>query len=630
MFRLCCVPRVVQAPVPLQSRVLLLALSALTAGHAGLLVAQVLSLSQIDAGAAAWLDLLRATHVGRVWLLRALVLALLFVLAACAAWLPRWPRALPACCALVAALYLALGVWGGHAAGAQCPAQVLPANIVHVLAVSAWIGALPAWLATVRAFARADAAGLCAAALATTLERFSRLAMGLMLAIVATGLWLANRYVETAGDLLGTRYGALLVGKLLLLGLVLALANRLRTRFLPTLRTSATRASAASALRHAGAELLAALGILGCAAWLAQTTPALHEIAPRWWLPFRWSIAATWEQEPALRAVIVGALLVALIGLAAAVLLRGKSQRLVAALGVLIAAGVLAWAIAVPAFPDTYLRSQVPYLSLSVASGRALYAEHCVACHGSGGLGDGPLASSLPRPPANLSEPHTALHTVGDMHWWLVHGIPQSGMPGLGAVLSEDDRWDLINFLRAFSQGYQSRILRAQIVPGQAWLGAINFYIENDPAASELKGYRETHNVLLAFLGGTDAAPRARELAAVYPELQRHRTQVLLAPLDSGALPPGLPVPVLGSDAAGLWSAYELLSRTAGDRGRPDALGMDWTHAEFLIDRFGYVRARWIAQDDPAGWRDLADLYPELKRLNAEPRLRPAPDDHLH
>lgn len=604
------------------------ALLAVLLGHGGMLLAQLSALRQIDTQSTALLDLVGATHVGRVWAVRAAVVAALAVaIAVTMAARPRpWPTRIAA---VLAALYLALGVWGGHAAAAQSPWTVMPANLVHILALAVWIGALPAWLIVVRAFARAGEAALPTTALASALERFSRFAMLLMLGIVLSGYWLADGYVETAGDLFGTRYGALILAKLLLLAAVLLLANRLRTRFLPALR-SMQHPPTSLALRHAGLEWLLALAILVCAAWLAQTTPALHEPAPHWWFPFRWSVAATWEADPGLRVWIVGALGIAVLAAAAGWFARGTAPRAIAASAVLGALGLLAWALAVPAYPDTYRRSQVPYLTLSVDNGRRLYLEHCTACHGAGGLGDGPLAASLPKPPANLSAPHTALHTVGDMYWWLRHGIPQNGMPGLGDRLSEDDRWDLINFLRAFSQGFESRILRAAVVPEQAWLGSINFYLEGGAGLPELKAYRGTHNLLLAFLGGERAAARAEALAAAYPGLQRRRTEVLILPLAGSAMPDKLPFPVLAMDADEIWSAYELLSRTAADRGAPDRLGMAWTQAEFLVDRFGYVRARWIAQDESPGWSDPAGLYPQLDRLNAEPRLRPPPDDHIH
>jgi mono/diheme cytochrome c family protein len=36
-------------------------------------------------------------------------------------------------------------------------------------------------------------------------------------------------------------------------------------------------------------------------------------------------------------------------------------------------------------------------------SGQALYEQHCVSCHGTKGEGDGPMAASQPKPPANLT-----------------------------------------------------------------------------------------------------------------------------------------------------------------------------------------------------------------------------------
>lgn len=614
-----------------RGRVFLLAAVVLALGHCGLILSQALTLAKLSGTTPDWLGVISGTHVGKVWGLRAGFAAAL-LLTAIFGFASRSSMLAPRLGAALAVVYLGLGPWGGHAAGAESPWTVLLPNVVHVIATAAWAGALPSWLITVRAYGLSAASAPSTGALVRTLRRFSLLALLLMAVIVSTGIWLGQLYIETQGDLLGTRYGGLLLGKLALLSLALLFANRLRTAFLPKLRVAGAnspRALAAAAVRHVSVEIAAVGGILICAAWLAQTTPALHETAPVWWLPFRWSLAATWI-DPALRPWIITSLPAVVFGVAAARGLRRPLLRVPAAVTAVAGLGVLAWAVAVPAYPDTYRRSQVPYLSLSVASGRALFLEHCTACHGSGGLGDGLLAASLPRPPANLSQPHTALHTGGDMYWWLTHGIPKSGMPAFGELLSEDDRWDLINFLRAFSQGFEGRVLRARIVPGRPWLAAIDFYIENASAPTELKGYRETDNVLLAFLGGADALARAQTLAAARPELLKRRTQVLIVPLAPLRVPTHFPYPVLTTGAAEIWSAYELLSRTVGDRGAPDRLGLDWTHAEFLVDRFGYLRARWIAQDDPLGWTDPASLFPELERLNAEPRLRPPPDDHVH
>ena len=89
--------------------------------------------------------------------------------------------------------------------------------------------------------------------------------------------------------------------------------------------------------------------------------------------------------------------------------------------------------VSVDAYPTTYRRSTVPYHAVSIANGAALYRAHCATCHGAAGRGDGPGGAGLPRRPADLTAPHTAEHTAGDMFWWLTHGIPAGGMPPFGA-----------------------------------------------------------------------------------------------------------------------------------------------------------------------------------------------------
>lgn len=601
---------------------------ALVLGHVGMLAAQTVALAEAGPGQMGWKALIGETHWGRIWMARALVASALAV----ALLMPIRTHAAVWGAGLLALLYVALAPLGGHASGAEQLATVLTVNTLHVATMAIWLGALPWWLWSVRHFALGTPSAPDLVLLRTALTRFSRLAMGLMLVIVGSGLWLSDLYIDDQGDLLGTRFGALILAKGALLVAALLFANRLRREFLPALEAvGAGRAPAARARRHVALELSLAAAVLGCAAWLAQTTPAMHEPEPRWWLPFRWSLDATWA-EPALRPWIMAglALLVAGMVIAGAKRFRGRGPIVAALCVSTVGAVLLGWALAVKAYPGTYRRAQVPYLTVSVAHGRELYGRHCTSCHGTGGLGDGPVAVGLPKPPANLSEPHTALHTAGDMFWWLTHGIPESGMPGFSGVMSADERWDTINFLRAFSQGFESRVLGSRVVPLQAWLGAINFYLDGTLGPSELKGYRVSHNVLLAFLGGAEANARARRLANAHAEIASHRTQVIAVALGGTELSSDLPYPVIRAGGDEIWDAYQLLTRTVGNRGATDTVGMEWQHAELLIDRFGYIRARWMVEEDAVGWSDPRTLFPALDQLNAEPQLRPFPDDHIH
>src|SRR5262249_17496460 len=138
--------------------------------------------------------------------------------------------------------------------------------------------------------------------------------------------------------------------------------------------------------------------------------------------------------------------------------------------------------IAVDAYPTTYLRPAIPYDVASIDSGMALFAQHCAICHGQGGVGDGPGGAGLPRPPADLTAPHTGQPTAGDLFRWLTHGIPASGMPPFARLLSVDQRWDLINFLRALAAGQEARALAPVIEPGRPWLAAPDFTFAVGPS----------------------------------------------------------------------------------------------------------------------------------------------------
>jgi copper transport protein len=83
----------------------------------------------------------------------------------------------------------------------------------------------------------------------------------------------------------------------------------------------------------------------------------------------------------------------------------------------------------------------------SIDRGRLLFMNNCIQCHGETGRGDGPLAASLPLPPANLYD-HIPFHPDQFFFGVMTKGL--SGvMPAFENTLSEDDRWNILNFLRA-------------------------------------------------------------------------------------------------------------------------------------------------------------------------------------
>jgi copper transport protein len=83
----------------------------------------------------------------------------------------------------------------------------------------------------------------------------------------------------------------------------------------------------------------------------------------------------------------------------------------------------------------------------SFERGRAIYAANCASCHGVEGLGDGPLAATLTPQPANLAL-HVPLHPEGDTYVFIANGFPNTAMPAWSGTLSEEQIWDVVNYLR--------------------------------------------------------------------------------------------------------------------------------------------------------------------------------------
>jgi copper transport protein len=86
----------------------------------------------------------------------------------------------------------------------------------------------------------------------------------------------------------------------------------------------------------------------------------------------------------------------------------------------------------------------------SLATGEQVYTTYCLACHGESGRGDGPAGLRLVPRPADLRI-HTqpGVHTDGEMFYWVSYGYPGSAMPAWKDTLTEEERWDVINYIRA-------------------------------------------------------------------------------------------------------------------------------------------------------------------------------------
>lgn len=153
-----------------------------------------------------------------------------------------------------------------------------------------------------------------------------------------------------------------------------------------------------------------------------------------------------WDGVAALWAAMVAGICIAYRG----TLRRAVSQR---AADVALVAGASFMAVtivllfSVEAAPGRTLDNPVQRTPESVAAGATLFANNCATCHGEAGGGDGPLAGTLPQPPANFRV-HVPFHPDGTLYTWISEGIVGTAMPAFAEQLRDQERWDLVNFLR--------------------------------------------------------------------------------------------------------------------------------------------------------------------------------------
>ena len=95
------------------------------------------------------------------------------------------------------------------------------------------------------------------------------------------------------------------------------------------------------------------------------------------------------------------------------------------------------------------LRNPVAATSGAIEAGRELYGEHCQKCHGANGNGKGPKADELSVSPGDFTDgKKMGAQTDGQLFWRISKG--RYPMPAFEDKLSEEGRWQLVDYIRTF------------------------------------------------------------------------------------------------------------------------------------------------------------------------------------
>ena len=554
------------------------------------------------AGTTGWDELLAAiptvtlhSRFGQVLAIRLMLVLAVVPLTA----IPRYGRML----ALVPAA-VALGSQGmvGHAgaAGGTAALGLITSEALHLLAAGAWLGALLPLLLCLRVLPHHAARVAC--------EQFSPIGLAAVLVIAGTAVVQAIALIGGLPQFLGTPYGLAALGKLGLFLLMLGFAMWNRLSLTDRLDCSKPEPARHQLLLSVATETGLGLLVTLMAALMASLPPGMHT-APSWPFPWRPSLVAM--QHAALRQEVALALIAIGGGVAAAALSRVARRSRVVVL--LLAITLISWQIPslglllVKAYPTSYLTSPTGFSVASIARGQPLFTAHCAACHGAGGLGDGPAAKGSRIKPADLTAEHLWDHSDGELFWRLTHGMddPSGGqsMPGFGTVSSDDDRWAMIDFIRARNAGAAMRASHGWTHPVPAPDLPL---ICADGTTDSLAALRGRFVRVIA-----GAEPAAGRLA--------HIDGVVTLRLDraAGRSPPDGDC---ASATAAAWPAYAAVAGVP-----PDSL----QGTEFLVDSNGWLRDLRYS-NKLSDWNDPQALQAIVRTLQEQPITTPGGGIHVH
>lgn len=539
---------------------------------------------------------LTQTQFGRTWQLRGALAASLMVV------LVLEHRGGPSPAATAIETVLAAGLvgslaWAGHAGAEEgIGGDIhLIADVVHLLAAAAWIGAiLPLAFLFAATWRSGNAADTAVTLVAT--RRFSTLGVISVGTLLVTGVVNTWFLAGTIPALVGTDYGRLVLGKIGLFLAMVCIATLNRVNLTARLARDPASGAARVALRQLGRNSIVetALGllILVIVSVLGRIPPGLH-LQPFWPFSLRFDIGAL--NGPIDRAAFTFATIGVVGGtaliIAGALLRQWRWRMVLVGLLIVIASVSELERSTVPAFPTSYYRSPTGYAAASIARGQALYGRYCAACHSAEGrVGNADNNARLMS--ADLTADHIYAPTDGDLYWWIAHGIDEV-MPGFASVIDDNDLWNVVDFIHANADAVQ---LRA----GTKGTGyPVPDFSADCPGGTAVSA-RELHGSLVhLIIAGAHSTERLQQLA--HTHIAHDLMTVVIAPQDAS------------SSHAHFCVAQDdsVLKAFAVYRGKaPD----ESEGTELLIDAAGQLRAVWYPGLNPA-WTEADVLQRQIAAL---------------
>ena len=110
---------------------------------------------------------------------------------------------------------------------------------------------------------------------------------------------------------------------------------------------------------------------------------------------------------------------------------------------------VMTWAKHKSLVRDKDIKNPQQCTVAEIAAGKEAFSHYCAACHGLDGQNTGvPFANRMSPPVPSLAAKEVQSYTDGQLKWVIDNGIWPSGMPGSKGILSDDEIWSIVVYIR--------------------------------------------------------------------------------------------------------------------------------------------------------------------------------------
>jgi cytochrome c553 len=123
----------------------------------------------------------------------------------------------------------------------------------------------------------------------------------------------------------------------------------------------------------------------------------------------------------------------------------------------------------------------IPATDESISEGQEHFGHHCGICHGLDGQATGvPFAEKMSPPIPRLTSKSVQEYKDGQLKWIIENGINPSGMPAWKGILSDEEMWKVVNYIRH--------------LPPEGSLGIPEIYKEEQEEHEHMRGHEDHHS----------------------------------------------------------------------------------------------------------------------------------------